>query len=59
MKKTGSPFRRFFAVIVVLLTLLLLLFIFSATRNALDVWERLQNLPDGLFYTYTSLIAGD
>ena len=57
MKKTGSQFRRFIAVLVVLLTLLLLLFVFSATRSALDVWERLQELPIALFYTYIALIG--
>ena len=57
MKKAGSHFRRFIAVVVVLLTLLLLLFIFSATQSALDVWERLQDLPTALFYTYTGLIG--
>ena len=57
MKKAGSNFRRFSAVLVVLITLLLLLFIFSATQSALDVWERLQGLPTALFYTYTGLIV--
>ncbi len=57
MKKTGSNFRRFIAVIVLLITLLLLLFIFSATQSALDVWERLQELPTALFYTYMALIG--
>ncbi|MEH6455780.1 MAG: GTPase [Cocleimonas sp.] len=57
MKKSSSNFRRFIAVIVLLLTLLLLLFIFSATRSALDVWERLQDLPTALFYLYSGLIV--
>ncbi len=57
MKKTGSHFRRFIALVVVLLTLLLLLFVFSATRSALDLWERLQELPIALFYIYSSLIV--
>ncbi|MGK0271491.1 MAG: GTP-binding protein EngB required for normal cell division [Cocleimonas sp.] len=57
MKKAGSNFRRFIAVIVLLITLLLLLFIFSATQSALDVWERLQELPTALFYTYIALIG--
>ena len=39
------------------MTLLLLLFLFSATRSALDVWERLQGLPEPLFYTYVALIS--
>ncbi|KAG1694924.1 hypothetical protein GQR58_006855 [Nymphon striatum] len=58
MKKSGSKFRRVLAVVVVLVTLLLLLFLFSATRSALDVWERLQGLPEPLFYTYITLILG-
>ena len=57
MKKTGLYFKRIIAIVIVLLTLLLLLFIFSATRSALDVWERLQELPDVLFYLYSGLIA--
>ena len=57
MKKTGSHFRRFIALVVVLLTLLLLLFVFSATRSALDLWERLQDVPTALFYIYSSLIV--
>ncbi|GAA0403163.1 hypothetical protein GCM10009133_09830 [Cocleimonas flava] len=57
MKKSGFKFKRILAVAVVLVTLLLLLFLFSATRSALDVWERLQDLPEPLFYTYVALIA--
>ncbi|MEB8431792.1 50S ribosome-binding GTPase [Cocleimonas sp. KMM 6892] len=57
MKKSGFKFKRILAVAVVLVTLLLLLFLFSATRSALDVWERLQGLPEPLFYTYVALIA--
>jgi GTP-binding protein EngB required for normal cell division len=57
MKKTGSKFRKLIAVGVVLLTLMLLLFVFSATQSALDVWERLQNLPQPLFYLYSALIV--
>ena len=56
MKKSGSKFRRLLAVAVVIITLLLLLFVFSATRSALDVWERLKDLPEPLFYTYSALI---
>ena len=57
MKKAGSHFRRFGALIIVLITLLFLLFIFSATQSALDVWERLQNLPTALFVLYAGFIA--
>lgn len=58
MKKTGSTFRKILAVLIILLTLLILLFVFSATRNALDLWERLQQLPQPLFYAYSGLILG-
>ena len=57
MKKSGSKLRKLMAVMVILITLLLLLFIFSATRSALDVWDRLQQLPEALFYTYSALIV--
>jgi len=50
--------RKLMAVAVILITLFLLLFVFSATRNALDVWQRLQELPAPLFYIYSALIAG-
>ena len=56
MKKTGSKFRKVIAVAVILTTLLFLLFVFSATQSALDVWDRLQALPEPLFYTYTGII---
>ncbi len=57
MSKTSSKFRKLIAVAVILITLLLLLFLFSATRSALDVWDRLQTLPEPLFYTYSALIV--
>ncbi len=57
MKKSGSKLRKLMAVAVILITLLLLLFVFSATRSALDVWDRLQTLPEPLFYTYSALIV--
>ncbi len=56
MKKSGQKFRKFIALGVLLAMLLLLLFIFSATRSALDLWERLQGLPEPLFYGYSALI---
>ncbi len=40
-----------------MITLLLLLFIFFATRTALDVWDRLQTVPDILFYGYLAGIG--
>jgi len=57
MKKAGSKLRKLFAIAVLLITLLLLLFIFSATRSALDVWDRLQKLPEPLFYAYSGIIV--
>lgn len=42
---------------ILLLTLLLLVFLFFATKNFLDLWDRLQQLPAWLFYTYSGLIA--
>jgi len=56
MKKAGFKFRKLIAVGVILITLLFLLFVFSATRSALDVWDRLQELPEALFYTYSAFI---
>lgn len=53
----GFKFRKLVAVGVVLGTFLLLLFIFSATRSALEVWERLEQLPPALYYTYVALIS--
>ncbi len=56
MKQQSSKFRKLIAFAILLITLLLLLFVFSATRSALDVWDRLQQLPEALFYTYSALI---
>ncbi|MEZ5478882.1 MAG: GTPase [Thiolinea sp.] len=39
-----------------LITLFFLLFLFFATRNFLDLWDRLQQLPSGLFYAYLAII---
>ncbi len=39
------------------MTLLFLLFLFFATKNFLDLWDRLQLLPTWLFYTYSTLIV--
>jgi len=58
MKKSTSKFRRLIAVGIILLTLMLLMFLFTATKSALDVWERLQDLPAPLFYTYSAIIVG-
>ena len=56
MKQKSSKFRKLIALAIILITMLLLLFVFSATRSALDVWDRLQQLPEALFYTYSALI---
>ena len=57
MKPAGTTFRRLMAGLVAISAILLLLFIFFATRSVLDIWERLQALPEALFYTYIGLIA--
>lgn len=57
MKKAGTKLRRLMALGVILITLFLLLFIFFATRSAMEVWDRLQSVPEPLFYTYMALIG--
>ena len=57
MIKAGKKLKGVLAFGVILITLLLLLFIFFATRTALDVWDRLQTLPDVLFYSYLAGIG--
>ncbi|HIP81026.1 MAG TPA: GTP-binding protein [Leucothrix mucor] len=57
MKKAGSKLRRLMALGVIVLTLFLILFIFFATKSAMDVWDRLQSVPEPLFYTYMVLIG--
>ena len=57
MKPAGTTFRRLMAGLVAISAILLLLFIFFATRSVLDIWERLQAIPEPLFYTYLALIA--
>lgn len=57
MKKTGSKIRKLIAAGIALITLLLLLFVFSATKSALDLWDRLKDLPAPLFYAYSGLIV--
>ena len=56
MKQKSSKLRKLMALAIIIITMLLLLFVFSATRSALDVWDRLQQLPEALFYTYSALI---
>ena len=43
--------------LVAISAMLLLLFIFFATRSVLDIWDRIQELPVALFYTYLTMIA--
>jgi len=57
MKLAGTTFRRLLAGLVAISAVLLLLFIFFATRSVLDIWDRLQELPAALFYTYIGLIT--
>ena len=55
--KIRRKFRVLLALGILFLTSLLLLFVFFATQTALELWDRLQQVPSWLFYTYTSLIA--
>lgn len=56
--KIANKLRWVMVSAVVVLTLFFLLFLFFATQSFLDVWDRLQQLPGWLFYTYISIIAG-
>lgn len=55
--KIANKIRGALAVAVVLITLFFLLFLFFATRNFLELWDRLQDLPAWLFYSYMGIIA--
>ena len=55
--KIRRKFRTLLALGGGLLSSVLLLFIFFATQTALDLWDRLQQAPEWLFYSYTGLIA--
>lgn len=57
MKLAGNTFRRLLAGLVAISALLLLLFIFFATRSVLDIWDRIQELPVAIFYSYLAVIA--
>lgn len=57
MKLAGTTFRRLMAGLVAISAVLFLLFIFFATRSVLDIWDRIQELPVALFYTYIAIIA--
>ncbi|CAA6810195.1 MAG: GTP-binding protein [uncultured Thiotrichaceae bacterium] len=55
--KIANKLRWVMAAGVMVATLLFLLFLFFATQSIIDVWDRLQQLPEWLFYTYSSIIA--
>jgi len=55
--KIRRKFRALLALGILLLSSLLLLFVFFATQTALELWDRLQQVPEWLFYTYIGLIA--
>ena len=55
--KIRRKFRVLLALGILLLSSLLLLFVFFATQTALELWDRLQQVPEWLFYTYIGLIA--
>jgi hypothetical protein len=54
--KITARLRWLLAAGIVLITLLFLLFLFFATKNALDLWDRLRLLPALLFYTYSGAV---
>ena len=56
MDQPGKKTRQLLALLTFIAATLFLVFVFFATRNALEVWERLQSVPKPLFYTYTTLI---
>ena len=55
--KITSRLRWLLAGLVLLLTLLFLVFLFFATKNFLDLWDRLQQLPPWLAYSYSGLVG--
>ncbi len=55
--KISKNLRWLLAGAILFGTCLFLLFLFYATESALNLWDRLQQLPSGLFYLYVSLIA--
>lgn len=55
--KIRRKFRVLLALAILLLVSLLLLFVFFATQTALELWDRLQQAPEWLFYTYTGLVS--
>lgn len=55
--KASTLLNRISAVVVIVATLLLLLLVFFATNSAIQLWERLQTLPEWLFYSYVGVIG--
>lgn len=55
--KISKNLRWILAAAIVFGTVMFVLFIFYATQSALDLWDRLQQLPSGLFYLYVGLIS--
>ncbi len=55
--KISKNLRWILAAAIILGSLMFLLFIFYATQTALNVWDRLQQLPSGLFYLYLVLVG--
>lgn len=55
--KISKNLRWLLAGAILFGTCLFLLFLFYATESALNLWDRLQQLPSGLFYLYVGLIA--
>ncbi|MGB1257517.1 MAG: GTPase [Thiolinea sp.] len=55
--KIANKLRWTLAGVMMLLTLIFLLFLFFATINFLNLWDRLQQAPDWLFYTYMGFIG--
>ena len=57
MDQPGKKTRHLLALLTLIAASLFLVFVFFATRNALEVWERLQSVPRPIFYTYVALIS--
>ncbi len=57
MNSPFTKFRRLSALLVLILAALFLVFVFFATKNALDVWERLQTFPPAVLYGYATVIG--
>lgn len=55
--KIANKLRWVMAAGVMVATLLFLLFLFFATQSILNVWDRLQQVPVWLFYTYLTVIG--